>query len=1245
MNTTTLSTETRLSFAAAAEGATTAQGFGLAGFFPGLGSRSAYREVGQETIGSGSRSVVELYRDAADALQISTGPEGLALTAANLPSDPVTRQGFIGAAFLVHNLALSTELRERAADVPAMRFIAYTGESFGVLAAAVACGSLSVRDSVLVARAFTPLLLATSNQEAQGALGASLARYLPRYSVDRPPVDEPAHVVALRAAPDELRVLLDDLELRYRDHVEVHKRYSPRQSNVYVRAGFISTFAEIIRSHPGVKAEELKELTKFLAHSRRMTEARDGLDRYMDDLGMRFTDPYTPMVSNSGDGYLITGDQVRGAVLAMTNEVMDSRRTVELLDELHPDMVVEIGRGRKSLQLLEDNSTRSPGIAFTNVRDATNLLDGARLVVRLRTVLGELRSADSSALEPDHYELLGRVNELARSEPAFEKYLVELACGPVLQPGPLTSPAFQQMSETVKHTLAYRRHVVDGELVLGARLKKQLDTGVGAVGQAFTELGIREADGAVTSRAVLAPDDAEALVVHFGKPRRPQLRDSARAVRSLVESQPIAQRIRTRIAERLRARNSEAGSTGLTAAIAEADTVDLLVHQVSMFELLRQHRPSLFVHNHVFLEGGDVFGWLIALVAGGAAAAADVVELGAHIVRGRLADRSVTEGIVGRLCDRLRDSAIPVLSASGAPVLAKRDLRAETMAICRPGEQRKGSRRVGLNASCTIVTVGSSSRPASRDAPPHMSRVLAVRDAEELWQRGLNRELDNVERRALLTASSEQRAVMTYAARRNLLSSTVCAYLNPGDTLVGFGEGGSESMTIFFRRRGQDELMVRKVLSEALTTARWDPEGLGPMLPPFTKAKRQAEYLMALPASVREYFPQVHSLLEREVRQPGGSGGDEVRREVIYEMSFVPGVEVGQYVARHNPPPVVVARLYQEIVEFIHHKIHSVHRVASPGSTLEEQYFRKIEDRLDLSRQTAPRTFGPDLLDTDEIEINGRRYRNYRTLLAAFRCAPNFQSVLEPPFHSLVVGDTNTENIKIGQTAPLGRAQRLAEGGAGLAEMSGALAAITPESVGLRFLDPRAIGWRSDGSSTRDDPMYDNKPWHNSIGHYDEIHNELFDLDVSRASDDAPAVSVDFHDGNPYQRSYRVRDVAERGLTVTPDQPMGIEDYFARVMTGVHADRPVGYEWSDPYWIIRFVFTMGTHFTAMPPFHFTSEVDGTILDSNDAQRRPIAIYCEGIKWLNWSLEMLEGTRTEFLGVPVPRIPFGLEKTS
>jgi hypothetical protein len=147
------------------------------------------------------------------------------------------------------------------------------------------------------------------------------------------------------------------------------------------------------------------------------------------------------------------------------------------------------------------------------------------------------------------------------------------------------------------------------------------------------------------------------------------------------------------------------------------------------------------------------------------------------------------------------------------------------------------------------------------------------------------------------------------------------------------------------------------------------------------------------------------------------------------------------------------------------------------------------------------------------------------------------------------------------------------------------------------------------------------------------MHYEEFELDTGTV-DGASTVDIRFRAGNPYQRAYGVLDAVERGEP--PTAGSGMEAHFARVMRTVYdLDNPdAAQHRDDPHWLTRFVFTMGTHFAAMPPFHFLSEVDGSLTDTPLTQRRPVAIYAEGIKWLNWAVEMLEGTRTEFLGIPV-----------
>ncbi|WP_438382361.1 hypothetical protein ABHV46_01165 [Asaia sp. BMEF1] len=438
-----------------------------------------------------------------------------------------------------------------------------------------------------------------------------------------------------------------------------------------------------------------------------------------------------------------------------------------------------------------------------------------------------------------------------------------------------------------------------------------------------------------------------------------------------------------------------------------------------------------------------------------------------------------------------------------------------------------------------------------------------------------------------------------------------------------------------------ENVIVRKILSEALIAVGWNPEGTGVMLPPFTKAKRQAEFLQALPDPARRYFPHVFDILEREIQVPTHYFKETDRltfKELIYEMSFVPGEEVSRYVERCSPPPAIMARIYEQIALVLRNDVHSLRRVRSPGDTLEASYFRKIEDRLDLCRSTAPNAFNEKLLDTSHIIINGVRYRNFRTILSILRENAAYCDMLEPRFHALVMGDTNTENIKINEVAPLVRAQALIEASAPAVDIEAALDAITAASIDLRFLDPRAIGFNSEGAETRDDPMYDNKPWHNSLGHYDEVHHEHFDLSVSVGEGRSPEVEIRYEQGNPYERSYRVEDLTERNIDIDehPDV-MGMERYFAPVMRKLYdLDNPQSAAVAeDPHWLVRFVFVMGAHFTAMPPFHFQMELDGSLVDSYLVQRRPVAIFCEGIRWLNWALEMLEGKRRKFLGVPLP----------
>lgn len=397
----------------------------LIGFFPGLGSRASYREVGRRSLDFGLEEVRRLHRVGAQVCGLGDRPEAMLFEADNLPAGRLAQQGFLGTALVVHSLALDVQLREALAGTD-FTMKAFTGESFGILTAAIAGGAMTVHDGLQVARAFTPLMLLAADgpDQVPGPDAEPIAQELARYLCAIGGVREPSHVIGLRGDPDRLAELLSYFEREWpTTDLEVHKRYSWRQVNVYVRAGRMAEFERVVAGMPQVQAFELKAPTTFIAHSQHMGHAREALARFLDEHQVRFADPRTPIVSNHGDGLLVTAAEVRLGVLAMTDQVMASRNTAESVERLRPDLVVELGRGEKSLQLLDDNGLYTPTAAYTGEPGQSHqLVDGIRVLAGVRASLRELRDGRPS-LATSHYETLRDLFRLIAANERHERQL------------------------------------------------------------------------------------------------------------------------------------------------------------------------------------------------------------------------------------------------------------------------------------------------------------------------------------------------------------------------------------------------------------------------------------------------------------------------------------------------------------------------------------------------------------------------------------------------------------------------------------------------------------------------------------------------------------------------------------------------------------------------------------------------------------------------------------------------------
>lgn len=766
----------------------------VAGFFPGLGSRAFYRDLGRFLLDSGIPEITDIYQDAARALGFPGRPDLLLTASENLPGRKMERQGFIGAALLVHSLAVDAYLRHRAekSGVP-VGFVAYTGESFGVLTAAVAGGSLSVHDGVKIAQVFTPLmLLAAGVQSSDEAFARDIACYLPESARQAASVPEPFHVVGVKARrPESLGAALDAIR---RTHpltdVELHKAYSPTQANLYVRAGVKPEFDRFMAGVPDVTLLELKDPTFFLAHSARMAPARQALERFLDSNRIRFTAPRVPVVSNHDMSLLTTAADVRRGVLAMTDQVMASRDTCEVLSSLDADMILELGPGGKSVRLLRDNDIAAPVLGYTAQDEETGrLLRAVEVMDRLMTRL-ETLYATGDPLHHGDYDALRELFRLAAASDFCDDYftrgLGRVITAEMLRPDRDGAPSFYQFLEVFQHTLDHREHIAveRGELITRARLKKRISSEDPALlGKAHVELKVIDRSGRSATR-VVDTGRPEVVVFHFDALSHLDEEDLARRTRLLLEAQPTA----------LQTRDQLLYSPGL-----EGDGLSgagrRIVYQYLLFRTLVQHRPALVAQTDHYLEGGDTLGWLVALAVSGALSPADAVALQAVGEREEDAER---------ILRHLTGAEIPLVSPEGVPVQSRKELQDATRAILRGRALTTEARRIHLNGNCQIVTLGSDLDATDVDAGPFATRVLGVAEPAEAWKKRLNPALDRFECACVLALTGENERVLHNARSRRVLSSTVYAYIHIDEAVVSFGKGGSESMTIFVRKEARN---------------------------------------------------------------------------------------------------------------------------------------------------------------------------------------------------------------------------------------------------------------------------------------------------------------------------------------------------------------------------------------------------------------------------------------------------------
>lgn len=776
------------------------------GFFPGLGSRAAYRQLERNLFDSDVRDVRQVFSEGAEALGFD--PERLVLQEANIPDDRIERQAFLGAALLVHGIALHRYLVDAARRSGAeIRFAAFTGESFGIITAAVAAGALSVADGTKIAHALAPfILVGAEGVTSSSPLQARVAETLAAVGVTQPLVAQPAHVVALTGHPDVVnRVLVAISDAYDVSDVELHKTYAANQANVYVRSGVRESFGFFMRNFPDITVKELKAPTSFMAHAARMAPVREAFARMMDSEGILFRDAHTPLICNHANRIVRQAADVRDAVLSIIDCVMESRWTADNCEHVGGNVVIELGQGGKSVQLLVDNGLTLPAIAYAGGQKDTDALVAAATLLQEVGGIAARDAEGAVSLQEGDLAVLRQMFGVPACYPLVKEFLVReftrLIAGFQLASRKSIPRPLRRFLEIYQHTSAARDDLdlAGGELALQVQAKKTVVGDSHTLGRVTTEIKVLKPDGSVTDRCSAGRWTPEALVFYFSRLDGVPVLDLIRSARRMAEHHEQVASLYGMFASvlSLDVGAETAGREPIGVMSPQAVATLQILHQLSMLLLLRVERPAIFMSHDYYHAGGDLLGWCVALCAADALDVEDAVALYANHLRGVTAsDANPTDGI-GDILGRLREAASPLVSVTGVPLAAAKDIATATRHLFEQPAFDARRRYLRLNGDVQIVCLGSDPDQETFDTAPYGSAVTIVATPEEIAQRSHSASLEALEHGCVSSLTDDNQRVLHFARGRKILSSTVFSYIKLGERVLGFGKGGSESMTMF----------------------------------------------------------------------------------------------------------------------------------------------------------------------------------------------------------------------------------------------------------------------------------------------------------------------------------------------------------------------------------------------------------------------------------------------------------------
>lgn len=292
--------------------------------FNGMGNYRAVQSIGRKLYNSGIPKVRKIYDDA--IRNVGLEQDSGQFFGASLNDD----YNLAKILHVVHGVAYFTYLEHLSnrRKIP-LKFSALASESLGSAVAAIVSGSISLSDYIKFSGVFW------RHQKTKSATNGKR--------------------ISLTIQGNNFSQVEGEFQENF-SSFETFKYASPNISVVFISKNEVSTFRKYLsRNYKDIFKVTNQKTYPYLIHTKMLRDARENAEAETADIV--FIDPQIPIISNSGRGVLSTSDQVRDELLSLFDRPMDSKTTIETIEALNPELVIEIGPGKKLPALLNINSS------------------------------------------------------------------------------------------------------------------------------------------------------------------------------------------------------------------------------------------------------------------------------------------------------------------------------------------------------------------------------------------------------------------------------------------------------------------------------------------------------------------------------------------------------------------------------------------------------------------------------------------------------------------------------------------------------------------------------------------------------------------------------------------------------------------------------------------------------------------------------------------------------------------------